>query len=183
MLPFVLGLLVAYLLAPLVDGIAQLRVGRRRVPRAVGVIVVYLGIAAGIGIFLLAFLPRASGDFAHLLRETPSFLRRVRTEWLPRADQWLDERFESRTHDDAPTPPRRLLVTQTRPGQYEVDLAGLELELDPMGKGRYVIAPRDDSDEPKGRILRSTGAAHALDGERGARPRRDRTAASRWECG
>jgi predicted PurR-regulated permease PerM len=153
MLPFVLGLLVAYLLAPLVASVAQLRIGRRRVPRGVGVIVVYLGIAAGIALFLLTFLPRASGDFAHMLREAPTFLRRVRSEYLPRADAWLEERFESRPlHEIERPPPRRLLVTQRGPGQFEVNLDGLQLEIDPAGKGRYVIGPRDDSDEPKGRL-------------------------------
>lgn len=150
-LPFALGLLVAYVLAPLVRAIAQIRIGRRRVPRAAGVIVVYVGIAASLALFLLAFLPRVSGDFAHLLRETPRFLKRVRTEYLPRADAWVEERLEARPHEDAP-PSRRVLVTEKRPGQYEINLDGFELEIDPVGKGRYVIGPRDDSDEPKGRL-------------------------------
>jgi predicted PurR-regulated permease PerM len=152
MLPFVLGVLVAYLLAPMVDGLARVRIGRRRVPRAAGVVVVYLGIAASIALFLLTFLPRASGDFAHLVREAPGFLRRMRSEYVPRADTWLEERFEPRPREEPPSPPRHLLVTERGPGQYEIDLTGLQLELDPVGKGRYVIGPRDDSDEPKGRL-------------------------------
>jgi predicted PurR-regulated permease PerM len=151
MLPFVLGILVAYLLAPLVGGVAQIRIGKRRVPRGAGVIVVYLGIAAAIALFLLEFLPRVSGDFAHLLRETPTFLRRVRLEYLPRADAWLEERFEPR-REEGPAHPHKLIVTQRSPGSYEIDLEQLQLEIDPVGKGRYVIAPRDDSDEPKGRL-------------------------------
>src|SRR5688572_26325028 len=102
MLPFVLGVLVAYLLAPPVHAIAGLRLGRRRLPTAAGVIVVYIGIAAAIGTFLLGFLPHVSGDFARLLRETPSFLKRVRTEYLPRADAWVEERLEPRPREEAP---------------------------------------------------------------------------------
>jgi predicted PurR-regulated permease PerM len=151
MLPFVLGVLVAYLLAPPVHAIAGLRLGRRRLPTAAGVIVVYIGIAAAIGTFLLGFLPHVSGDFARLLRETPSFLKRVRTEYLPRADAWVEERLEPRPREEKP-PSRRLVVTERQPGQYEINLDELELEITPAGKGRYVIGPRNDGDEPKGRL-------------------------------
>src|SRR4029079_16256081 len=64
---------------------------------------------------------------------------------------WVDERLESKPHDEV-APPRRVLVTEKRPGQYEIDLEGLQVELDPVGKGRYVIGPRNDADEPKGRL-------------------------------
>ncbi len=150
-LPFVLGVLVAYLLAPIVRAIADVRLGKRRVPRGAGVLILYVGIAAVIAIILLGFLPKISGDFAKLIRETPHFLKRVRTEYLPQADAWVEQRLEPSLHDE-PKPPRRLVVTQTHAGQYEIDLQGLELEIDPVGKGRYVIGPRDDSDEPKGRL-------------------------------
>jgi predicted PurR-regulated permease PerM len=154
MLPFVLGVLVAYVLAPVVNAIAMMRFGRTRLPRGVAVIVVYLGIAASIAIFLFTFLPLVSGDFARALREAPRFLSRVRTEWVPRADAWVDERLDSnRTHEEPPQPvTRHLSVIDRGHGRYEVDLTGLELEIDPAGKGRYVIGPRDDSDEPKGRL-------------------------------
>lgn len=150
-LPFVLGLLVAYILAPVVRALAELRIGRRRLPRGAAVLIVYLGIAAAIALFLFTFLPRVSGDFARLARELPRFMKQVRTEYIPRADAWFDERFAQPVHEES-APQRRILVTQTKSGQYEIDLEGLQLELDPVGKGRYVIGPRDDSDEPKGRL-------------------------------
>jgi predicted PurR-regulated permease PerM len=153
MLPFILGVLIAYVLAPVVNAIAALRIGRGRLPRGIAVILVYLGLAASLTIFLLTFLPRVSSDFARLIHETPRFLKLVRTEYVPRADAWVDERLEARPHEEpAPTQPRHLSITDKGHGHYEVDLSGLELEIDPAGHGRYVVGPRDDSDEPKGRL-------------------------------
>ncbi|MEO6955012.1 MAG: AI-2E family transporter [Polyangia bacterium] len=150
-MPFVLGVLVAYLLAPPVRAISEVRVGRSRVPRWIGVLFVYVTIAAAIAIFLLTLLPRVSTDFARLFREAPRFMQKVRTEYVPQADAWLEQRFDS-ARLEAPPKSRRILVTQKRPGQFEIDLDELELEIDPVGKGRYIIAPRDDNDEPKGRV-------------------------------
>ena len=150
-MPFVLGVLVAYLLAPWVRAISELRIGRSRVPRWVGVLFVYVTIAASTAVFLLTLLPRVSSDFARLFREAPRFMQKVRTEYVPQADAWLEQRFDSVRVEEPPNS-RRILVTQKRPGQFEINLDELELEIDPVGKGRYIIAPRDDSDEPKGRI-------------------------------
>jgi predicted PurR-regulated permease PerM len=155
-LPFVLGVLVAYVLAPLVHALASLRLGSRPVPRWSAVIVVYVGLAAAIGIFFTAFLPHLSADFARLFRETPRFFARVQREYVPRADAWLDRNFpldEPHSADEAePRPERKLTVTQKRPGEYEVSLEGLELEIEAAGKGRYVVGPRSDSDSRRTRL-------------------------------
>jgi predicted PurR-regulated permease PerM len=151
-MPFVLGVLVAYLLAPPVSAIAEVRIGGRRVPRGAGVIVVYLTLAALIALFLLTLLPRVSGDFARLFREAPRFMRQVRTEYVPRADAWLEQRFDAPAELVTDPPARKLIVTERRKGEYEIDLAQLQLEIEPAGKNRYVIGPRNDADEPKGRL-------------------------------
>jgi predicted PurR-regulated permease PerM len=157
-LPFVLGLLVAYVLAPVVDGIT--RAGRRRLPRVVAIVIVYVGLTTAIAIFFTAFLPRLSSDLARLFREAPTFLARVKKQYVPRADAWLEANFprdESETSGIAaeeiePRPERKLRVIEKKPGEYEISLEGLQLEVDPTGRGRFVIGPRSDADEHHTRL-------------------------------
>ena len=75
-LPFVLGVLVAYVLAPVVSTLSAAPIGRaRRMPRWLAIIVVYLGLLSALGVFFTLFVPRLSSDFARLFREAPAFLR------------------------------------------------------------------------------------------------------------
>jgi predicted PurR-regulated permease PerM len=147
-LPFVLGVLVAYILAPIVK-----RLSSRRFPRWAAIIVCYVGIAGGIALFFVTFVPYLSGDFARLFREAPPFFRKVRTEMVPRADDWLETTFPDLPRNDAEKrPERKLVVTPRSEGGYEISLEGLELEVEPSGKNRYVIGPRDDWDQKRTRL-------------------------------
>jgi predicted PurR-regulated permease PerM len=150
-LPFVLGVVVAYVLAPVVG---RLSAGRRSLPRWASIIVVYVASAGLTALFFVTFAPKLSGDFARLFREGPSFFRRVRHEWVPRADAWLETAFpELPRVEEAPRPERKLVVTPNGAGGYEISLEGLELEIEPgVEKGRFLIGPRDDSDSKRTRL-------------------------------
>ncbi len=163
-LPFVLGVLVAYVLAPIVSGLSSLQLGRRHLPRWAAVIGVYIGLAAAIAVFLTAFLPHLSADFARLFREAPRFFSRVKRDYVPRADAWLERNFpldENRPNPDEqePRPERKLTVKEKRAGEYEVSLEGLELEIEAAGKGRFVVGPRSDSDTRRTRLSDLLGQA------------------------
>ncbi len=170
-LPFILGVLVAYVLAPVVDTLSALPLGRRHAPRWLAIVLVYLLLLTAIGIFFTAFLPRLSGDFARLFREAPSFFVRVKKLYVPRVDGWLEANFpreEPPPTDEAaePRPERKLRVVQRANGEYEVSLEGLQLELNPTGRGRYVVGPRSDADERKTRLTEMlTQAARAGENE------------------
>jgi predicted PurR-regulated permease PerM len=165
MRPFVLGVLVAYVLAPVVNALARVgKRGRPRMPRWVAVILVYLGLVGVIALALTAFMPRLSADAARLFREAPRFLAKVRTQYVPAADRWLEANFpqeEGPLDEPEPRPERKLRVTQRSSSQYEISLEGLELEIEPAGRGRYVIGPRSDSDEKRPRLADLLGRAAA----------------------
>jgi predicted PurR-regulated permease PerM len=169
-LPFVLGVLVAYVIAPVVDLLTQ-PAGRRRLPRWIAIVIVYLGLLTAIGIFFTAFLPRLSSDLARLFREAPTFFQRVKHQYVPRADAWLEANFprdEDPLPDDAvePRPERKLKIIERKPGEYEISLEGMQLEIDPTGRGRYVVGPRSDADERKTRLTEMlTQAARAGENE------------------
>src|SRR5580692_9810633 len=63
-LPFLFAILVAYILAPLVDRFSRLRVGGKPFPRAAAVIILYINIIAVLSLFIGYFVPKLSGDFA-----------------------------------------------------------------------------------------------------------------------
>jgi len=156
LLPFVLGIMLAFVLAPAVDRLSRVRLGARPLPRFAAVIVLYVGILSALGLFFGVFLPRLSGDFAHLFREAPTFFQKVKTDYAPRASRWLDEQFPSEgaaPRVEGPRPEHKFEVREAAPGRWEVSLEGLELQVDPAGapgQGRWVIGPRHD--DPQGRF-------------------------------
>jgi predicted PurR-regulated permease PerM len=179
-LPFILGVAVAYVLSPVVGTLSSPQAGRWHLPRWLAIVVVYLGLLTALGVFFTLFLPRLSSDFARLFREAPTFLQRVKKQYVPRADAWLDANFPR--EDDAgaitgappatgdaeaePRPERKIRVVEVKPGQYEISLEGLQLEVDPTGRGRYVVGPRSDADEKRTRLTEIlTQAARAGENE------------------
>ncbi len=83
--PFVLGLVLIYIMDPAVDRLARVRVGRFRVPRGLAVLLIYLAttliLIQGLS-FLLGPLVRQIGQFA---ADAPSFLAALQ-EWYRTAD-------------------------------------------------------------------------------------------------
>ena len=92
-LPFLFAILVAYILAPLVDRASKHKIGNRPFPRAAAVIILYVNILAVLVLFISYFVPKLSGDFARLFREAPQLFAKVNKDWLPRAGAWIDDNF------------------------------------------------------------------------------------------
>jgi predicted PurR-regulated permease PerM len=156
-LPFLFAILVAYILAPLVDRLSRIRIGRRAFPRALAVIVLYLNILAALSLFFGYFIPKLSGDFARLFREAPQLFSRLNREWLPRAGAWVDTHFgpevaagEAGVDTETPAPraqpapprPQPAVVVEPLPGgRYRIDLDTVSLDVQPTPGGGYTIRP------------------------------------------
>ncbi len=167
-LPFLFAILVAYILAPVVERFSRLRVGGKPFPRAAAVIILYVNIIAALSLFIGYFVPKLSGDFARLFREAPQLFARVNREWLPRAGAWVDQHFgpESTPGDATPgtedavstpgptpilVPPHAVMLEPAPDGRYELDLQSLQFEIRPTGDGRYLIGtPRPEAAPPTG---------------------------------
>jgi predicted PurR-regulated permease PerM len=164
-LPFIFAVLVAYILAPLVDRLARLRVAGRAFPRGLAVIVIYINLIAVLGLFLGTFIPKLSGDFARLFREAPSLFRRLNKDYLPRAGAWVDQylgagKQEAEADEDGPDPaPRPDVVIEPMPdGKLRVDLTGLNLEVEQSENGKLTIGtakPAATDVGPEGKWERS----------------------------
>jgi predicted PurR-regulated permease PerM len=149
-LPFLFAILVAYILAPLVDRFGAVRLGARPFPRGAAVIILYVFILSGLSLFIGYFVPKLSGDFARLFREAPGLFAKVNKNWLPKAGAWIDTHFapeEVDPSDDAtprleePQAPRAILVEPLAEGRYRIDLEAVSLEVKPLENGKYLIGP------------------------------------------
>lgn len=147
-LPFVFAILVAYILAPLVDRLARFKIAGRALPRGLAVIVIYINILALLGLFVGYFIPKLSGDFARLFREAPELFKKLNQEYVPAAGQWVDDHLGAGVAAPAATSPkqntapsRHVIVEPTGDGRMRIDLTGLELEVQPTEDGRLLIAP------------------------------------------
>jgi predicted PurR-regulated permease PerM len=150
-LPFLFAILVAYILAPVVNRFARIQIHGRPFPRALAVIVLYVNILAVLSLFIGYFIPKLSGDFARLFREAPQLFSRLNGEWVPRIGAWVDSNLgagESAELDTAtPRPPtvgdapREIMVEPLPGGRFRIDLENVALEVLPLRGGRYVIAP------------------------------------------
>ncbi len=82
LLPFILGLVVAYVLTPSV-----LRVEKLRVPRWAAILLVYAIALGAIGGFVAGIVPRLSAEVKTLSAEWPKLKTDMRDKWLPQLDE------------------------------------------------------------------------------------------------
>ncbi len=124
LLPFILGLLVAYLLLPLV-----LRIEKRGIPRFAAILLVYVVVLGAVGGFIALIMPSMIAEGRALQREMPHILEQAETKWGPA----IDERLASIVGQPAPEtvePPAETLtstapviVTQRADGALEVHVS------------------------------------------------------------
>ncbi|MGK4000172.1 AI-2E family transporter [Sorangium sp. So ce1024] len=132
LLPFVLGLVVAYVLTPSV-----VRLERARVPRWAAILIVYALVISGITGFFALSVPRLIAEGKALTVEAPRLAARLREEYLPAIDERL----------------RRWSGRDLAPVLDEPSEAGAERRPDEITAAPEAIAlPQDDADRPPVRI-------------------------------
>jgi predicted PurR-regulated permease PerM len=159
-LPFVFALLVAYILAPIVNRMSRAPDGRRRMPRGLAIIFCYIVLLAAVGLFMVALLPRVYKDLSRLGSEAPSMYQRINDEYVPELAAMLEDRFpslraEEREREEAPLvadvplpPGTQFVVTPLPDGRMAVQLQPTGIEVVPRRGGGFMLAPREDEPEP-----------------------------------
>ena len=180
LVPMIFAVILAYMLAPLVDRLSRPRLGRFHLPRGVAVILIYLGVLAGAGIFFIAFLPRLSEDFVRLGRETPRMWERAQREWTPMAARWIEKHFPSlspeleaqprpaATLTDLPPPPNTVLtVTPMANGDYAIALPANGIELEHVDASRIIVRQRVEKPHRRLEEMLRDRMSRVLDGLEG----------------
>ncbi len=138
LLPFVLALLIAYILSPLVAACER----RLRLPRVLAILAVY---AVALGLIyggLAAALPRLLREVGGIARETPGELRALATEWEP----VIEEKVAGFAQLFAPMGPPRPSVgaaveaTPLPGGGFALKI-GDGVDVVEQGAGHWHIAP------------------------------------------
>jgi predicted PurR-regulated permease PerM len=119
LLPFVLALLAAYVIDPVIARIARVRVGARTVPRAAAVLLVYLVLGGLVYLVSVSVLPAIYREAMRGLVDLRDFLTGITPE---RVEDWTRaiDRFLLRYGIPLDVTPR---TADTPGGRFSVDLA------------------------------------------------------------
>jgi predicted PurR-regulated permease PerM len=145
MLPFVLAVVIAYVLAPLVATVES-----RKVPRPVAVIIVYAIVLGSVGGFLRGVAPRIALEFRNLRGELPALANEARDRWAPAISDRLRTLGlgPAEPADDAETGPTSAFIARALPdGTLAIDV-GSGVRVTEVPHGWLVEPSRDRKDEP-----------------------------------
>jgi len=163
LLPFLLAIVVAYVLMPAVS-----LVERTKVPRWVAILIVYALTIGAVTGFAWAVIPRLLEETKNLSTELPKLTKQLRYQWLPAIDaklkRWahVDPKALEQ-HEEEPPPEARSAPVVIKPredGAFEVELHE-ELQLKQQRDGSWTVRQRQ---EPKKTSFSSAKAlGEALD--------------------
>lgn len=141
LLPFLLAILVAYVLFPAVAWVEK-----RKLPRWGAILLVYLVLIGSMTGFAVLVVPRLYDETKQLATELPKLTARIRDDYLPALDARL-KRFTGGTEekppadtDEAEQPP--IIITPREDGSFEVRV-DQEVEIRKRGDNAWVIGPRE----------------------------------------
>jgi predicted PurR-regulated permease PerM len=143
LLPFFLGLIIAYVLTPLVA-----RAERARVPRPAAILLVYAVTLSAIYFAIAAIAPRIYAEAVKFTRDAPALLDNTSKNWGPRVEDWVQS-FEHRR--SKPVEPlaaaaerAAALEVHSRPdGVLEIDV-GRGIDVVQRGPGHWRVGPALD---------------------------------------
>jgi predicted PurR-regulated permease PerM len=144
MAPFVIAIVLAYVLTPAVSFVER-RVKRR----GLAIVIVYIAVLGSLGVFVRLAAPRIGQELGSLGREAKKNALVAKEEWIPGAQTKLDQLGVSGGGDAATDPdkaPAPALVVKPQPdGSYAVDV-GSGFQVEQKGQSGFVVTPR----EPEG---------------------------------
>lgn len=169
LLPFILALIVAYVLTP-----AVLRIERLRVPRWAAILVVYALALGTVGGFVALAVPRIVAEGKAFTAEAPRYLKHLREQLLPELDARL-RRWSGRDLKDGPeaggqviveppganaepepAPPIR--VTRREDGSFDIHLSG-DVQIREAQDGVFKV----EQEQPRAPISSATMLQEGFD--------------------
>jgi len=135
LLPFILALIIAYVLAPLVE-----RVERFRLPRAAAILIVYAVTLGSIYFSIAAIAPRIYLETAKFMRDAPSLAERFSEQYGPQLEQWVEgvrSRSRPRPTDEDPA---AVSIVNRPDGGVEFRV-GSGVEVVQQGPGHWRVGP------------------------------------------
>ncbi len=147
MLPFVVALVLAYVLTPLVSAAEK-----RGLARGLAVILVYVVVLGSVAVFVRAVTPRIALEFRNLRHELPRLAEEARTRWVPVMTDKLRSLGVApadASDDDTPDPvaTSAFVVRPQSDGSLAIDV-GTGAEVVETKNGWTIAPARERRDEP-----------------------------------
>jgi len=178
LLPFVLGVLLAYVLHPVVGSLTRLRLGGRSLPRWGAVLAIYVTLITTMVVTLLVVTPRVvSEGRSFAVHELPALRHRAERDWMPRVRS-LVARVQGavvatppREEPEAPSSDRTpddgaLRVSPEPGGVYRVALPPDGVVIERVDDTHWALRPRrrvQGEGEAFQRELQRLGQGHVAD--------------------
>lgn len=89
LMPFLLAIVLAYVLSPVVNAGQQVKIGGRHTPRWIVVLTLYLTLVGVLTGLILFSVPRLGSELGRLSKEAPRIVATMRKDWLPELDRRL----------------------------------------------------------------------------------------------
>jgi predicted PurR-regulated permease PerM len=147
MLPFVLALVIAYVLTPLVGWVEK-----QHVRRVAAILLVYVVVLGSLGLFVRLTAPRIAQELAGLRRDVPDLVSEVRDHWIPKAEERLRAVGLSSppAADDRPARAPGFVAHLAPDGSLAIDVgSGVRVVQTHSG---YLVRSSDEKDEPRDAI-------------------------------
>ncbi len=151
LLPFILALIIAYVLTPAVAACERLRV-----PRSASILIVYAIVLGSLYQGIAAAAPRLYRETAGLLREAPAMLRSASNSIGPKFDAWADNIFPSSASPIGPQTKAKTPALEIRPqpdGSYAVEI-GTGLDIVQVDNQRMRVEPHRVTAPGRARVVK-----------------------------
>lgn len=137
--PFLLAILIAYVLTPLV----ALGERKLRMPRSLAIVVVYVLVLGLAYLSIAGLAPRLYKDTVRFAREAPATIRGAADRYGPSIERWVRAYTgEEPVGDDTERPEPTLRAKEGPDGSLAIDLTG-GVDVIQEGQGRWRIMPRE----------------------------------------
>lgn len=91
--PFVLSAVFIYILAPLVNYVSEIKIGEKKIPRGISVILIYLIFFSSLTLIFFTIGPRLYSETLKIASDIPGQIESFRNEVLPRSLINIQEQF------------------------------------------------------------------------------------------
>jgi predicted PurR-regulated permease PerM len=162
LLPFLIALIVAYVLTPLV-ALAE----RARVPRAAAILIVYAVTLTSIYSSIALIAPRIQEEAQKLVSDAPALASELSTNWAPKVELWVQGVLDRAHITPAPapsgTPAPAIEIARQPDGSLRVDIgAGIDVVQHGPGHWRIGAAGARANDQFRVAELAGKGVSEAL---------------------
>lgn len=138
LLPFILAIIIAYVLTPLVAWCET----KLRMPRSLSILVVYSLVIGSVSLAVMSVAPRLYVETLNFVREVPRTAHELAEAQGPSVEKWM--RIFQNKPQAAPSPDKRGVVLTKQGDNYELDM-GRGILIVEADEGVYRVV----SDQPR----------------------------------